>query len=53
MLEPLFTHNMYLPMMRAFFVRTRRLWFDVREVNALIAAEKSKMLALVPPEGGA
>ena len=46
MLEPLFTHNMYLPMTRAFFIRARRLWFDAGEVDALIASEKRKILSL-------
>jgi hypothetical protein len=46
MLEPLFTHNMYLPMTRAFFIRTHRLWFDAGEVETLIATEKQRILSL-------
>ncbi len=63
MLEPLFTHNMYLPMMRAYFLKTNRLWFDARAVNELIAREKERAANLrpfaeqatppIPPPGGA
>lgn len=55
--EPLFTHDMYLPMMRAYLIRARRLWFDADEVDALVSAGKQRFDALAalgdsPPGGG-
>lgn len=53
-LEPLFTHDMYLPMMRAYLIRARRLWFDADEVDTLISAGKQRFDALAdaaPPVG--
>lgn len=47
-LEPLFTRDMYLPMMRTYLVRTHRLWFDADEVNALIDAGQRRFQAVTP-----
>lgn len=55
-LEPLFTHDMYLPMMRAYLIRARRLWFDADEVDFLVSAGKRRFDALAAhsdsPPGG-
>lgn len=47
-LEPLFTRDMYLPMMRTYLVRAHRLWFDADEVNALIDAGQRRFQAVTP-----
>lgn len=47
-LEPLFTRDMYLPMMRTYLIRAHRLWFDADEVNALIQAGQRRFQSLTP-----
>lgn len=51
MLEPLFTHDMYLPMMRTWLVRTNRLWFDGDEIRELVDAGRERYQNMELPLG--
>lgn len=51
MLEPLFTHDMYLPMMRTWLVRTNRLWFDGDEMREMVQAGRERYQDLTLPHG--
>ncbi|HJB66803.1 MAG TPA: hypothetical protein H9768_11080 [Candidatus Mailhella merdavium] len=46
LLEPLFLHNMYLPMTRAWLVRSGRLVFDADALERMFEREKARLDAL-------
>ena len=46
LLEPLFLHNMYLPMTRAWLVRSGRLVFDADALEVMFEREKARLEAM-------